>query len=288
MYSLKNKLLLALLVNCFLNCANAQVNFVFDKRFVECEDKWVAFQKDKDGAYAFGFIYIDQMAGLTLNYESSFTIGDDGKLIRKPVLDSLMASYKIRLQNNNVKVALIPESKFSELKIAASPEWLANYKTGIGTAKRLQRWGYYYNDWGMSGKALEYLEPGYKMAPDYKGMAVELAFAYNVLEKFEEAIPVLNKAIDLTPDDWYLYKELSYAQLKTDKLDDAGQSAMKGIGYAKETQMKAEMAYNIAYSYFEKKDKESFSKWATETRKWAAKDGQFYKGIENMESKMKE
>ncbi len=36
----------------------AQTSLTFDKRFVESEDKWVAFQMDKDSSYAYGFIYI--------------------------------------------------------------------------------------------------------------------------------------------------------------------------------------------------------------------------------------
>jgi hypothetical protein len=30
----------------------AQTNLKFDKRFVESEDKWVAFQMDEDSSYA--------------------------------------------------------------------------------------------------------------------------------------------------------------------------------------------------------------------------------------------
>jgi hypothetical protein len=50
----------------------------FNKRFVESEDKWVAFEMDKDSAYSYGFIYIDPQAGLTFNSEGSFTISSSG------------------------------------------------------------------------------------------------------------------------------------------------------------------------------------------------------------------
>jgi len=73
---------------------HAQVNLNFDKRFVECEDRWVAFQKGEDGTYAYGFIYIDAQAGLTLNYEGNFTIAADGTFVPKK-LDS--TNFKIRL-----------------------------------------------------------------------------------------------------------------------------------------------------------------------------------------------
>lgn len=110
----------------FSTIINAQNILKFDKRFVESEDRWVAFQMDKDGTYSYGFIYIDAQAGLTYNYEGNFKITDEGVFVPKK-LDS--TSLKVRLQPNNVKVAFIPESKFSELKIDAIPDWLKYYKT---------------------------------------------------------------------------------------------------------------------------------------------------------------
>jgi len=277
--------LLLILSLCVIK-ADAQADLVFNKRLVECEDKWVAFRPDSNGSYSFGFIYIDQSAGLTLEHTGKFKVNESGSFLPSLFIDSLHASFKVRLQNNNVKVAVIPDARFAELKIEAIPGWLHIYKNYSDTAMRLQRWGYMYNDWGMSEKALEYLEPGYNKYPDYKGMAVELAFAYNALNKFEQAIPVLNKAVEFTPNDWYLYKELSYALLQTERIEEGGKAAMKGIGYATQDAMKAEMAYNIAYKYYKKTDKENFSRWAAETLKWAKKGDQYYNSIKTIESKL--
>ncbi|MGB8194573.1 MAG: hypothetical protein WCF67_21760, partial [Chitinophagaceae bacterium] len=57
-----------MLITCWSLTAAAQTPLEFNKRFVECEDKWVAFQAEEDGTHAFGFIYIDEHAGLTLNH----------------------------------------------------------------------------------------------------------------------------------------------------------------------------------------------------------------------------
>jgi tetratricopeptide (TPR) repeat protein len=285
MIQVKKILLLSIFTTLSFITVQAQADLVFDKKFVECEDKWVTFDKGEEGTYLFGFIYIDEMAGLTFNREGSFVISERNEFVPKR-LDSI--SIKARLQNNNVKVAIIPESRFDELGIHAIPDWLKYYKSDLGTAKRLQRWGYYYNDWGMSEKALEYLEPGYKLDPNYNGMAVELAFAYNALEKFDKAIPVLLKMSELTPKDGYIYKELSYAYLKTGKMEEAGIAAENGIKYYQDPRMQEEMAYNVAYQYYVLKDKKNFARWAEETKKWAKKGDQFYRTIETLESKMKE
>src|SRR5688500_3992564 len=112
----------------------AQTLLKFDNRFVESEDKWVAFQMDKDSSYAYGFIYIDAQAGLTFNYEGTFKTNSAGQFLPKK-LDS--ANFKVRLQPNSVRVAFIPESKFQELQISAIPEWLKYYKTDTSSVERL-------------------------------------------------------------------------------------------------------------------------------------------------------
>jgi len=62
---MKKTLILLILISFKIN---AQTELLFNKKFIDSEDKWVAFQKDSDNKYGFGFIYIDEEAGLTLNH----------------------------------------------------------------------------------------------------------------------------------------------------------------------------------------------------------------------------
>lgn len=264
----------------------AQSDFVYNKRFQESVDKWVALPQNKDSSFGYGFIYLDLQAGLTLHYQGKFIKDATGKLIASPIIDSIKGLYKVRLKPGNIMVSWIPSNFYQELDIKDPPDWLHIYKHDTTAASYLQRMGFFYNDFGMSEKALEYLEPGYKQAPEFEDMAVELAFAYNALNRFSDAIPVLKKAIELTPDYWYLFKELSYAYLHTKKLEDAGDAALKGIQFAKTDQMKSEMAYNLAYSYFQNKDKANFSKWAKETLKWTKENDEIFQAVKRMESKL--
>ena len=266
--------------------ATAQSDFVYNKRFQESVDKWVALPQNKDSSFGYGFIYLDLQAGLTLHYQGKFTKDASGKLIANPIIDSLKGIYKVRLKPGNIMVSWIPSKHYKALDIQDPPDWLHIYKHDTTTASYLQRMGYYYNDFGMSEKALEYLEPGYMKYPDFKDMAVELAFAYNALDRFNDAIPVLHKAIELTPDYWYIFKELSYAYMKTNKLKEAGETSLKGIKYAKSDEVKSEMAYNMAYSYFQNKDKDNFTIWAKETLKWTKVNDKMYKSVKLMESKL--
>ena len=77
---MKYSLLLVILFGIRLN---AQTILNFDKRFVQSEDKWVAFEPEEDSSYAYGFIYIDEEAGLTLNYEGTFKISSTGEFEAK-------------------------------------------------------------------------------------------------------------------------------------------------------------------------------------------------------------
>src|ERR1700757_2252699 len=85
---------------------NAQGNLNFNKRFVQCEDKWVSFKINEDSTYTYGFIYIDDQAGLTFNNEGTFKFKPNGTIEIKKISDT---NIKLRLQPNNVQVAIIPQ-----------------------------------------------------------------------------------------------------------------------------------------------------------------------------------
>lgn len=236
----------------------AQTNLKFDKRFVESEDKWVAFQMDKDSSYAYGFIYIDAQAGLTLNYEGNFKITETRVYVPKK-LDS--TNMKVRLQPNNVRVAFIPDNKFNELKIPAIPEWLKYYKSDTASVERLYSWGFMYNGWDECAKALTYLERAEKINPKYKGLAVELSFSYNCLKLYDKSEAILEEEAKTNSTDAYVNKEYIYTLTKNSKIDKATNQFETSIKALKDNQYNAENCYNILQYYYKQKDKVNFSKW---------------------------
>lgn len=274
---------LLLLAVFFATKINAQSILNFDKRFVQSEDKWVAFPPDKDSSLHFGFIYIDEQAGLTLNYEGTFRILSSGQFVPQK-LDS--TSMKVRLNPNNVLVAFIPESKFEELKIQAVPKWLAAYKSDSNSVARLYKWGFTYNGWDECAKALPYLQKAEKIDPTYSGLSVELAFSYNCLGQYENAISVLQYALKTTPTDAYTNKELIYAQIKSGQLDKAAESCKRALKVCTDTTYNGENCYNLLHNLFEKKDRKNFNLWLAETKKWCAGKDQFMKGVVAMENEV--
>lgn len=267
-------------------CSNAQTNkeLIFNKRNVECEDKWVAFPMDKDSTFMFGFIYIDQMAGLTLNHEGKFKITKSGKFELIGDADKSIGFIKARLQPNNNKLAEIPENKFSELKIKKIPDWLSVYKAGEGTIERLYRWGYLYNGYGECEKALTFLLEAEKKDSNYKGLQIEIAYSYNHLGKYELAEKCLNKAIKHDPNDCYLLKELAFTYTKQKNyekavivLDKMKSKCEKEENYIIET------TYNLAYEYYAAKNKVKFNEWKEKVNKIAKPENIYYKYVLLME-----
>lgn len=272
---------LLLFVTLFATKLNAQTNLNFDKRFVQSEDKWVAFKPDKDSSYAYGFIYIDAQAGLTLNYEGTFKILPTGEFVPKK-LDS--ANMKVRLQPNNVLVAFIPNNKFEELKISAIPDWLKYYKTDTNSIERLYRWGYLYNDWDECAKALTYLEKAEKINPKFKGLAVELSFSYNCLQQYDKAELILEEEVKTNPSDAYVIKEYIYTLTKNNRIEKAVNQFETSLKVLKDNQYNAESCYNILQCYYNQKDKTNFNKWYDILQKQPNENKMITKYADNMKA----
>ena len=248
---------------------NAQTTLNFEKRFVECEDKWIAFRPDKDSLFAYGFIYIDPQAGLTLNYEGKFKILPNGEYKPQKIDNT---NIKVRLEPNNVLVAFIPENKFNELKISAVPEWLKHYKTDTNSVDRLYRWGFIYNGWNECAKALTFLEKAEKIDPKYKGLAVELSFSYNCLQQYDKAEAILSELIKTNSSDAYVNKEYIYTLIKRKNIDKAIKQFYTSIKTLKDKQYDAENCYNILQYFYFQKDKTNFNKWYDEILKHPTKN----------------
>ncbi len=276
------KIILAFLL-LSVNMLTAQSPLSFDKYFNECEDHWVAYSMDKDSTYIFGFIYIDAQAGLTLNYEGRFKIAPDGHFVPKK-MDSV--SLKYRLEPRTILVSYIPESRYDELKIKAVPDWLKYYKTDTSSVERLYKWGFTYNGWDQCEKALTYLQRAEKIDPNYRGLAVELAFSYNCLGRYEESVAVLQPAIAEHPADAYINKEMIYSLIKSGQLEKASESCRRAIGICTDTSYNGENCYNLLHTYYLNKDLVNFNSWLEETRKWTKSNTKLTNSIQVMEREL--
>lgn len=143
-----------------------------------------------------------------------------------------------------------------------------------------------YNGWAECAKALNYLQRAQKIDPNYKGLGVELAYSYNCLGQYDNAIFVLKDALKVNPTDAYTNKEFVFAQIKSGRLDDAARSCKNAIAVCTDQTYNGEICYNLLHTYFEKKDKKNFDFWLSEAKKWNAKNAPLSKSIVAMENEM--
>ncbi len=272
---------LFLILSPFFLLAQEKLNF--DKKFVYCENKWVALPADTAGSHAYGFVYIDPQAGLTLDVGGWFKIDSNGKYLPKPRENS--SSMKYRLQRNNTLIALIPEEKLKELGAKVIPDWLAAYKQDENTTNYLYIRGFTFNAWGECKSALPLLEKAYLKEPDFKRLRPELAYTYNCLDRHEDAIKILKVALEKEPTNAYVNKELIYAQVNNKLIDEAMQTYKSFVQKNNAKNYDAENAYNILSGLYKKKDIKAFNQWLIETD--IQNDKRFSKLIEEMKSKLK-
>jgi tetratricopeptide (TPR) repeat protein len=262
----------------------AQINLSFNKRFVECEDKWVAFKMDKDSTNSYGFIYIDEEAGLTFNLEGDFKLKSDNTY---QIVKNKETNIKVRLEPNNVKVAIIPSSMYQDLQIDSIPEWLKFYKTDTNSITRLYKWGFMYNGWNECKKALEFLLKAKSIDANYKGLAVELAYSYNCLNDYDKALEALKDALKSDSTNAYINKEYIYTLIKKGDIDKATEHFIKSIKLNNENTFNAENCFNILSYYYEKKDIKNFNIWLKEFKKWPNSNEQITQYVNLMKKELK-
>lgn len=256
----------------FSNFCFAQ-DLKFDKKFTDAADMWVAFDKNAtDSVYSYGFIYIDEQSGFTFDYTSQFRINQK-TLENLP--NDMQSTIKLRLSPNTANVHILSEKELKQLNLPNQPDWLKLYKPNENTVSYFKNIGYHYNHIGASQNAIAPLLKGYAIDPQFKGLEFELAYAYNATKNHEQAIVILTKAIEKDPTNFWFLRELGFAYKNLDNIEKAEETYKKGISIANDKNQKAEMAINMAQSYFQINNKQKFEEWANLTKENTEKGSQF-------------
>jgi tetratricopeptide (TPR) repeat protein len=99
-------------------------------------------------------------------------------------------------------------------------------------------------------------------------VSTKLAFSYNCLEQYREAIAVLQKSLRADPTNVFTHKELIYAQLNSQQLKKAANSCKKALKVCTDQSYNAVNSYGVLFQYYVMKDEKNFNFWLAETRKW--------------------
>jgi len=255
----------------------------FNNRVSRMMNRWVVFPKATNSdKYPYGFVYMDQMAGFTFQLTGNFTIVNNKYVIDTAIQNKLKLHFaKYRLAPNTKLVALLPAKHYTDLGIAGDPDWVKLYNTYSDTLTYNVAIGRHLNSLNDCEYALTYLLKTYSVKPHAQGLEFELAYAYNVLKRFKDAISVLEPAIKNTPDDIFMYKELGYAYSGNSDLDRSITAYKDGIEHCgnQHPSEKLEMAYNLTMAYHSQKNDEQYKAWGQKTKEMAPASSPIYKQL---------
>jgi len=254
----------------------------YDVHMSDCEDRWVVlYHKPEDSDYTYGFVYIDPQAGFTLHFGGRFTIDADGKYRAAPnPIPPDKMTLKIRLEQNGV-AALLPPRGLEQLALPEKPEWLHFYEDKADPVTHKVNWGSFYNGIGDSRRAIDYLEPAYKDRPDAPKLVFELVYAYNALERSEDAIRLSKSEFAKNPKDELLCREMAFAYLHLKSYKEAATQYQACIALCgdSESQMaeKSELAMNLSSTYKALADTPNSQSWLEKAKRWAPKGSPVYR-----------
>lgn len=254
----------------------------YDVHMSDCEDRWVAlYHKPEDNDYTYGFVYIDPQAGFTLHFFGRFTVDVDGNYHAAPnPLPPDKYSLKIRLDQNGI-AALLPPRGIAQLGLPEKPDWLKSYEDKSDSVTHKINWGSIYNGIGDSRRAIDYLESAYKERPDAPKVVFELVYAYNALERPEDAIRLSKSEFAKNPKDELLCREtaFAYAHLKSYKEAATQYQACIVLCGDSESQMaeKSELAMNLSSTYKALADTANSEAWREKAKRWAPKGSPVYR-----------
>lgn len=254
----------------------------YDVHMSDCENRWVVlYHKPEDSDYTYGFVYIDPQAGFTLHFGGRFVIGADGKYRSAPnPIPPDKMTLKIRLEQNGVAALLSPEA-VAQLGLPEKPDWLKFYEDKADPVTHKVIWGSFYNGIGDSRRAINYLESAYKDRPDAPKLTFELVYAYNALERPEDAIRVSKSEFAKNPKDELLCREMAFAYLHLKSYKEAAAQYQACIALCgdSESQMaeKSELAMNLSSTYKALADTPNREAWLEKAKRWAPQGSPVYK-----------
>ena len=254
----------------------------YEAHMSDCENRWVAlYHRPEDSDYTYGFVYIDPQAGFTLHYVGRFTIDNDGNYHVAPnPLPPEKLSLKIRLDQNGI-AALLPARGLKQLQLSDKPDWLKFYEDHSDPITHKVSWGSFYNGIGDSRRAVDFLEAAYREKSDAPKVVFELAYAYNALQRPEDAILVSEDEFRKNPKDELLCREIAFAYLHVKRYKEAAEQYQSCISLCDDSESgraeKTELAMNLSAAFERLGDTQKRDAWLEKAKTWAPKGSPVYR-----------
>ncbi len=262
--------------------------FSFSSMAFDLENTWIIHASHENGRYMYVCVYLDLQAGFTSQIGGLFTLDRDGRAKPAPDWPSGELNAKVRL-DHDFYAAPMPPGIQKDLGLTSPPDFLKFYHTDQKTPETLLARGFHLNHIGECERALAVLAPLYKAQPDLKGLAFELAYAYNALRKMDQALVVLEEAFRRDPKAPYIARELAYSYLHLGRYPESIATyleAMKVVP-AEDASERAEEALNLSLAYDGNKDQANSDIWLAKAKALAPAGSQIAGFVAEVEAKRK-
>jgi hypothetical protein len=218
----------------------AHNGLTFDKRFLDCENKWIAISSDSGSTY--DYVYLDNSAGLTFKLKGSFTIENN------VYLPEQITEVKSRIEPTEINVSIIPAKRFTELKVEESINEL-KYVGKNNKRDRYLKLAETYKKWKMD-----------KLAEKYEALAsgTYTYFSFDGKDFITETTVTPQKTRKIKAFNGNYtdsYKQEIFWLARDNKMRAAELTYIDAIRTCDDETAKADMAYNIAYQYYRLKEK---------------------------------
>jgi tetratricopeptide (TPR) repeat protein len=231
-----------------------------------CENRWFAAE-GTSGKLFLGYLYIDPEAGFTFEHYGDFRIdGGQATVVKSDLRDK--ARLIVRVTNNFPARCLTP-TQATALGLEPNPAWMKFYEDKRAPGEHHANWAYFYNHIGASEIALEHVSKALAAGESSESLAFEHAFALNVLSRFDEVVALLTPNVSRTKSG-DLVAELAYAHLMLAKFEEAIGLYSRAIDLG--SSRRWEFATNIAGAYERLGDTRKRDEWLNRASDFKAKD----------------
>jgi tetratricopeptide (TPR) repeat protein len=242
-------------------------------RIADCENQWFLLEGQNPALRILGFAYVDPSAGVTIEHNGEVGIGPDGSLERKPFELKEKARLIIRA-TGNYEIVCLNEAQRTQLGLPVAPEWQGAYRDSRAAGPHNVSWASHYNHIGAFDRALKHIEAALSEKYTSRDLTFEYGFALNAVERFHDALAVLEPGVESYPRDVNIRAELGFAHLglgdfkkaieiyeRAYNMDKSGSSGRRG-----------EFAQNVAAAYARLGDEKSATRWLSLARQATPKE----------------
>jgi tetratricopeptide (TPR) repeat protein len=273
-----------LLLLCLNGFSQKAEQLAFDTDFYDAIDQYVAFTKtlvntetEDNKAYTYGFIYIDQIGGIVLRCTGEFELRNDAIFAETIIADPTDIHP---LNKKGVKFHVLSDEHKKQLGLSERPKWLQTEASATNKAIYYKNRGLFLNAVGASDNAITPLLKAYKIDRHLEGLPYELAYAYNSLGKYKEAIEIATESIKNNPYRIEIHRELGYAHQNSNNPKLSEEAYLTALKISKNDDEKSGIALKMTEIYFKEKDQKKFNEWADKTLEFSNSKPNYVKIID--------